>query len=107
MKVIAAVCDFEGSTFAVVAAPYEVTSDKERAKIALGQARYLFPKTSCILMSQTEAGKIHLYGPKILHQVLQQSDLKTLPWSTYTIKEEALAKLRPMTKEEKQRIKNA
>lgn len=104
MKILAAVCDFKGATFAVVAVPYEVTSNREKAKIALGQARYLFPKTSCILMSQTDDKRVHLYGPKILRDILQQSDLNALPWANYTIKKEALERLRPITDEEKQRI---
>lgn len=107
MKILAAICDYKGTSFAVVAVPYEVTSNKERAKIALGQACYLFPKTSCILMSQTDDKRVHLYGPKMLRDILQQSDLNALPWANYKIKEEALKRLRPMTETEKQRIKHA
>ncbi len=101
MNVIAAMCEINGAHFVVVSSLHTVTSDETKAKIALAQARYLFPDTSCILLSKSPEGKAHIYGPKILRDILQRTDLNSLPWAKYKIKEETLKKLRPLKMESK------
>lgn len=102
MNVIAAICEINKANFVVVSTSYAVTSDEQKAKIALAQARFLFPDTSCILLSKSSESKAHMYGPKILREILQRTDLNSLPWAKYKIKEETLNKLRPLKAEKKQ-----
>ncbi len=99
MNIIAAICEVNKADFVVVSTQFEITSNKSRADIALAQARYLFPKKSCILLSRSPEGRAHLYGPQILRDILQKTDLNTLPWAKYKIKEEMLKDMRPIKKE--------
>ncbi len=101
MKVIAAVCEVNGADFAVISTQYAITKNEEQARIALAQARFLFPDTSCILLSKSPEGIPHTYGPKILQEILQQTDLNSLPWAKYKIKKEALKKLSQFRTEKK------
>ncbi len=99
MKVIAAVCEVNAANFAVIATQYAITNNEKQARIALSQARALFPDTSCILLSQSPDGRAHTFGPKILRDILQHTNLNDLPWARYKIKEKALKNLRPLKME--------
>ncbi len=101
MKVIAAICEFKGANFVVVATQYAVTNNEKKARIALAQARSLFPDTSCILLSKSPKNTPHIFGPKILRDILQHTDLNSLPWAKYKIKEETLKNLHPLQKEKR------
>ncbi len=100
MNIIAAICEINKADFVVIATQYDVTKQKKRADIALAQARFLFPKQSCILLSKSPDGRPHLYGPKILREILQKTDLNTLPWAKYKIKEDILKDMRPINMED-------